>query len=88
MYFELSIHTNPAMGHYCCYSRLVESYRNHYDRVCYRTILNAGFLDGLTADELNLIQKLLTAKVANHDKPLFEFLYTDNSIVICYVDDF
>ena len=88
MYFKVSMRTNPATGVYSGYYRLVESYRNHCDRVCHRTILNAGYLDGLTTDELNLIQKILTAKVANHDKPLFELPYTDNSIVISYVDEF
>jgi len=88
MYFKVSMRTNPATGVYSGYYRLVESYRNYCDRVCHRTILNAGYLDGLTTDELNLIQKILTTKVANHDKPLFELPYTDNSTVIHYVDEF
>ena len=64
--------TNPATGVYSGYYRLVESYRNTDDRVCHRTILNAGYLDELTTDQLNLIQKILTSKVKNHDNPLFE----------------
>jgi hypothetical protein len=88
MYFKVSMRTNPATGVYSGYYRLVESYRNYCDRVCHRTILNAGYLDGLTTDELNLIQKILTIKVANNDKPLFELSYTDNSTVIGYVDEF
>ena len=80
--------TNPATGVYSGYYRLVESYRNHCDRVCHRTILNAGYLDGLTTDQLNLIQKILTAKVANHDKPLFELPYTDDPTVLGHVDEF
>jgi hypothetical protein len=88
MYFKVSMRTNPATGVYSGYYRLVESYRNYCDRVCHRTILNAGYLDGLTTDELNLIQKILTTKVANHDKPLFELPYTDNLTVIRYVDEF
>lgn len=80
--------TNPATGVYCGYYRLVESYRNHLDRVCHRTILNAGYLDGLSTDQLNLIQKILTAKVANRDKPLFELSYTDDPMVISHVDEF
>ena len=79
---------NPATGKYSGYYRLVESYRNHLDRVCHRTILNAGYLDGLSTDQLNLIQKILTAKVANYDKPLFELPYTDDTTVIRYVDEF
>jgi hypothetical protein len=46
----------------------VESYRTNDDRVYQRTILNAGYLDELTADQLNLIQKILTAKVKNYEK--------------------
>ena len=80
--------TNPATGRYCGYYRLVESYRDHSDRVCHRTILNAGYLDRLTTDHLNLIQKTLTAKVANQDNPLFELPYTDDMAVIRYVDEF
>lgn len=88
MYFKVSMRTNPATGVYSGYYRLVESYRNHSDRVCHRTILNAGYLDGLTADQLNLIQKILTAKVANHDKPLFELPYTDDTTVVRHVEEF
>ena len=88
MYFKVSMRTNPDTGRYCGYYRLVESYRNHSDRVCHRTILNAGYLDELTTDQLNLVQKILTAKVANHDNPLFELPYTDDPIVVRYVDNF
>ena len=61
---------NPETGIYSRYYRLVESYRNYKDRVCHRTILNAGYLDELTTYQLNLIQKILTAKASNHDQPL------------------
>ena len=88
MYFKVSMRTNPATGVYCGYYRLVESYRNHSDRVCHQTILNAGYLDELTADQLNLIQKILTAKVANHDNLLFELPCTGDPMVIRYVDEF
>jgi hypothetical protein len=88
MYFKVSMRTNPATGRYCGYYRLVESYRNAGERVCHRTILNAGYLDELTTDQLNLIQKILTTKVANHDNPLFELPYTDDTTVIRYVEEF
>jgi hypothetical protein len=88
MYFKVSMRTNPATGIYSGYYRLVESYRNHLDRVCHRTILNAGYLDGLTTDQLNLIQKILTAKVANHDNQLFELPYTDDTTVVLHVEEF
>jgi len=80
--------TNPDTGIYSGYYRLVESYRDANNKVCHRTILNAGYLDGLNADQLNLVQKILTVKATNHNKPLFELSYTDDPIVIHYVDKF
>ncbi|MCX6327514.1 MAG: hypothetical protein NT144_12830 [Bacteroidia bacterium] len=49
--------TNPSTGNYSGYYRLVESYRNHRDRVCHRTILNVVYLDELSTDQLNLGRK-------------------------------
>jgi hypothetical protein len=80
--------TNHKTGLYCGYYRLVESYRNHFDRVCHRTILNAGYLDDLNTDQLNLIQKILTAKVSRHDNPLFELAYSQDPVVMHYVEEF
>jgi len=42
----------------------------------------------LTADQLNLIQKILTIKAAHHDQPFCEFPFTDDPTVIKYVDKF
>lgn len=80
--------TNPETGRYSGYFRLVESYRNFFDRVCHRTILNAGYLDELNTNQLNLIQKILTIKASNSNKALFELPFTDDPIVIHYVDEF
>jgi len=88
MYFKVSMRTNPETGVYSGYYRLVESYRNFNDRVCHRTILNAGYLDALDTDQLNLIQKILTAKVNNPGKPLFDLPCTDDPVVIHYVEEF
>jgi len=88
MYFKVSMRTNPATGAYSGYYRLVESYRNYDDRVCHRTILNAGYLDELSTGQLNLIQKILTAKVNNHGQSLFELPVTDDTTVTQYVDEF
>ena len=88
MYFKVSMRTNPETGRYSGYYRLVESYRNHSDRVYHRTILNAGYLDELNTDQLNLIQKILTSKVNNFNNPLFELPFTDDATVIQYVDQF
>lgn len=88
MYFKVSMRKNPETGIYSGYYRLVESYRNHNDRVCHRTILNAGYLDELTTDQLNLIQKILTTKANNYDQPLFELPFTEDATVIQYVEKF
>jgi hypothetical protein len=88
MYFKVSMRTNPETKIYSGYYRLVESYRTNDDRVYHRTILNAGYLDELSTDQLNLIQKILTAKVKNYDQPLFELPYTDDTTVLHYVDEF
>jgi hypothetical protein len=88
MYFKVSMRTNPATGIYSGYYRLVESYRNGCDRVCHRTMLNAGYLDELNTDQLNLIQKILTTKVNTPDQPLFEQPYTNDPHVIHYVNEF
>jgi hypothetical protein len=87
MYFKVSMRTNPATGVYSGYYRLVESFRNYDDRVYHRTILNAGYPDELTTDQLNLIQKILISKVNNHDNPLFEIPYTDDATVTHFVDE-
>jgi hypothetical protein len=51
-------------------------------------MLNAGYPDELNTDQLNLIQKILTAKVASPDQPLPELPFTDDAAVIHYVDEF
>jgi hypothetical protein len=65
MYFKVSMRTNPQTGIYSGYYRLVESYRNENGRVCHRTMLNAGYLDELNTDQLNLIQKLVSEKATH-----------------------
>jgi hypothetical protein len=87
MYFKISMRTNPQTGIYSGYYRLVESYRNQFDRVCHRTILNVGYLDELTADQLNRIQKILTAKVNHPAKSLFDNPYSEDPVVVQYVED-
>ena len=79
---------NPQTNILSGYYRLVESYRNGDNRICHRTILSAGFLDDLTTDQLNLIQKILTAKVANSSNVAFEVPYSSDTTVNQYVDQF
>src|SRR3954463_8472199 len=63
MYFKVCLRYNSVSGKQEHYYRLVESYRNLEDRVCHRALLNVGFLSNqLTAEQLNIIQKILTQK--------------------------
>lgn len=80
--------TNPATGVYSGYYRLVESYRNHDGRVCHRTVLNAGYLDGIQPEQLNQIQKILTVKAESAANPLFEIPYSSDPIVLQHVDEY
>jgi hypothetical protein len=88
MYFKVSGRHNPHTGKSDWYYRLVESYRNHDDRVCHRTMLNIGFLDaeGLTSEQLNLIQKILTQRVEQAQNLLFEIPVNDDPVVNQYVE--
>jgi len=88
MYFKTSIRENPATGLPCGYYRLVESYRNHNDRICHRTVLHVGFLKDVKAEQLNIIQKILTDKVKNPGKPLFEYAEIADSSIMHYVELF
>jgi hypothetical protein len=60
MYFRSTIRRNPATGEIDSYYRLVESYRNETGRVCHRTLLNVGFLNGtINIDELNQVRRMI-----------------------------
>jgi hypothetical protein len=88
MYFKISMRKNPQTNILSGYFRLVESYRNSDNRICHRTILSAGYLDDLTTDQLNLIQKILTVKVANSSNVAFEVPYSNDLTVNQHVDKF
>jgi hypothetical protein len=88
MYFRISMRKNPETKELSGYYRLLESYRNHNGQACHRTMLSAGFLDELNVEQLNAIQKILTAKVANLGNPLFELPYSDDLVVLDYVERF
>ncbi len=71
MYFKFSLRKHPETGELSAYYRLVESYRNADNRICHHTVLNIGFIDDATPEQLNKIQKELTAKY-EHKQSLFE----------------
>jgi hypothetical protein len=89
MYFKATIRTNPSTtGKLDSYYRLVESYRNPDGRVCHRTLLYIGFMDGVAAEELNRIQKLLTHKCQLQGNEIFCVEYEkETPIVRRYVDE-
>ena len=86
MYFKVSGRHNPTTNQPGWYYRLVESYRNSDGRVCHRTMLNVGFLEGLASEQMNLIQKRLTGRAENQDQKLFEFPVSDDPVVNQYVE--
>lgn len=90
MYFKTSGRRNPQTGKPDWYYRLVESYRNNEGRVCHRTMLNVGFLDGegISAEQLNLIQKILTRRVDQVQKSLFDIPDSNDPIVNHYVEHY
>lgn len=84
MYFKSTIRKHPDTGKLSGYYRLVESYRNADHRVCHRAILNVGFMEDVTPEQLNKIAKQLTGKY-EHKQPLFE--PEADPVVKRYVDD-
>lgn len=62
---------NPAIQDSCGYYRLVESYRNEYNRICHRTLLNIGFIEPEVKTRLAVIQRALT-DFADGKQSIFE----------------
>src|SRR5690606_34960983 len=85
MYFKFSLRKHPESGKLSGYYRLVESYRNGENRVCHRTILNVGFMEDVTAGQLNKIRKQLTDRY-EHKEPLFH--EDGDPVVKRYVEEF
>lgn len=85
MYFKFSLRKHPESGKLRGYYRLVESYRNAENRVCHRTILNVGFMEDATPEQLNRIQKQLTDRY-EHKEPLFD--QDGDPVVRSYVEEF
>jgi hypothetical protein len=77
---------NPKTGKLSGYYRLIESYRNIDDRICHRQMLAAGFLDELSAAQLNLIQKGLNLRVEGLDNTLFA--EETDPVVEAYIEQF
>jgi len=85
MYFKSVTRKHPDSGRLSGYYRLVESYRNGDGRVCHRTIINIGFMEDATPEQMNIIQKQLTQKY-ERKQPLFEQEEQD-AVIKKYVAD-
>ncbi len=85
MYFKFSLRKHPQTGKLSGYYRLVESYRNSDNRVCHHTILNVGFMEDVTPEQLNVIQKQLTQRY-EHKQTFFQA--EEDPIVKQYVEEF
>ncbi len=71
MYLKASFRHNPAINDIAAYSRLVESYRNEFDRVCHKTLLNIGFWADVTREQKDKVVDHLNERYKN-ELALFE----------------
>lgn len=81
MYFKFSIRKNPKTLKLCSYFRLVESYRNMDNRICHRTILNVGFLEDIEAEQLRIVQQVLTERSAGKKNLLIKTDETATNLI-------
>lgn len=70
MYFRSVTRVNPITQKREGYYRLIESYRNQYDRICHRTLHTVGFID-YDSEKLIDIQRILNNKLSQNTQ-LFE----------------
>lgn len=78
MYLKASFRHNPAIKDIAAYYRLVESYRNEFDRVCHKTLLNIGFWEDATRAQKDKVVDHLNERYKN-ELALFE--ETDEQVV-------
>jgi hypothetical protein len=78
MYLKASFRHNPDIKDITAYYRLVESYRNEFDRVCHKTLLNIGFWEDATQVQKDKVVDHLNEKYKN-ELGLFE--ETDEQVV-------
>lgn len=71
MYLKASFRHNPAINNIAAYYRLVESYRNEFDRVCHKTLLNIGFWPKATGEQKDKVVDHLNERYKN-ELALFE----------------
>jgi transposase len=65
MYLKASFRYNSEIKEIAAYYRLVESYRNEYDRVCHKTLLNIGFWTAATREQKEKVVIYLNERYKN-----------------------
>jgi len=80
MYFKASFRYNPKTQKTDWYYRLVESYRNSLYEVRQRTLLSVGFMDELSGDQIDQVQKGINDRISGQAR-----LFND-SLVAHYVE--
>ena len=78
MYLKASFRHNADIRDIAAYYRLVESYRNEFDRVCHKTLLNIGFWADATRAQKDKVVGHLNERYKN-ELALFE--ETDGQVV-------
>jgi hypothetical protein len=63
MFFKASFRYNPKTQKTDWYYRLVESYRNNLYEVRQRTLLSVGFMDELSGDQIDQVQKGINDRI-------------------------
>ena len=78
MYLKVSFRHNSIINDIAAYYRLVESYRNEYDRVCHKTLLNIGFWIDATKEQKEKVVCHLNERYKNE---LVLFEQTDTQVM-------
>ena len=78
MYLKVSFRHNPDIKDIASYYRLVESYRNEFDRVCHKTLLNIDFGAEATREQKDKVVDHLNERYKNK---LALFEQTDVQVV-------
>ena len=75
MYFKATYRYNSKINKSDWYYRLVESYRNNLDEVRQRTLLSVGFLNELSGEQIDLVQKGIKDRISGQT-----YLFNDNLV--------
>jgi len=83
MYFKATFRHNPKTNKTDWYYRLVESYRNSLDEVRQRTLLSVGFMNELSGDQIDQVQKGINDRITGQTR-LFNDHLVENYVEHIY----